>query len=94
MDMTMNRSAVHSFLEALNGKIFSVDFIKRSTGEKRTMRATTNYRKHLAGGEAAYDFSAKSLIPVWDLDKKAFRSIPTDSVMVIRALGATITVRD
>lgn len=90
----MKRDGVHKFLRSLNGKFFTVEFVKRTTGEYRVMRATTNYESKTVGGSLSYDADAKSLIPVWDLDKKAFRSIPTDAVKVIRALGATVTVID
>jgi hypothetical protein len=88
----LTRGQIHNFLRSLNGSFFSVDFIKRTTGELRTMRATTNYKSKLVGGVLKYDADEKKLIPVWDMDKKAFRSIPTDSVLVIRAKGAEIKV--
>lgn len=90
---TIEKAQVHGFLRSLNGKFFTVEFIKRSTGEIRVMRATTNYQSKLAGGDLAYDANAKSLIPVWDMDKKAFRSIPTDAVLRIVALGNTYEVK-
>jgi hypothetical protein len=56
------------------------------------MRATTNYQSKLVGGSLKYDADAKALIPVWDMEKKAFRSIPTDAVLRIVALGNTYKV--
>lgn len=94
MEQTIVRDSVAEFLKSLNGKFFTVEFVKRSNGEVRVMRATTNYESHLAGGSPAYNFDEKKLIPVWDLDKKGFRSIPTDSVLVIRAKGDTYKVVD
>jgi len=93
MDITINRDAVHTFIRNLNGKFFTVEFVKRSTGEVRIMRATTNYESKTVGGLMKYDANAKSLIPVWDMDKKAFRSIPTDAVLRIKALGNTYEVK-
>ena len=96
---TMTRADVHDFLRSLNGKIFTVEFTKRTTGELRLMRCTTNYKKHLAGGELAYNPTEKHLIPVVDLDllrqgdKRPFRSIPTDAVIRIRALGNEYEVK-
>jgi hypothetical protein len=91
--MEMEKAKVHEFLRSLKGKFFTVEFIKRSTGEVRIMRATTNYESKLAGGDLGYDANEKALIPVWDLEKKAFRSIPTDSVLRIVALGNTYEVK-
>jgi len=67
-----------------NSKKFQVEFVKRSTGEVRIMNATTQYEQHLKGGQLSYDPVEKKLLPVWDLDKEAFRSIPLDAVLVIR----------
>lgn len=96
--LIIQRDAVHAFLRGLNGKFFTIEFIKRTTGEARTMRATTNYQKHLAGGTLKYDADAKALIPVIDLDilptgNNPFRSIPTDAVLRIRALGNEYEVK-
>ena len=91
--MEMEKAKVHQFLRSLNGKFFTVEFTKRSTGEVRIMRATTNYESKLAGGDLGYDANEKALIPVWDLEKKAFRSIPTDAVIRIVALGNTYEVK-
>ena len=94
MTKQLNRSEVREFLGELKGKFFTVEFIKRSTNELRVMNCTTNYTSKLAGGEAAYDFNAKQLLPVYDLQKKGFRSIPLDAVLVIRVKGETFEVTD
>ncbi len=91
--MELQKDAVHGFLRSLNGKFFTIEFIKRTTGEVRVMRATTNYTSKLAGGDLGYDANEKALIPVWDLEKKAFRSIPTDAVLRIKALGNEYEVK-
>jgi hypothetical protein len=94
METTLLRDDVADFLRSLKGSFFTIEFIKRSTGENRVMTATTNYQTKLAGGEAAYDFTEKKLLPVWDLTNKGFRSIPTDAVLTIKAKGNTYTVTD
>lgn len=96
----IKRDEVHNFLRNLNGKIFSVEFIKRSDGSLRVMRATTNYQSRLVGGVMTYNPTEKQLIPVLDLDAvakndpkdKGIRSIPTDAVLRIHALGMKIEV--
>lgn len=93
MSQTIKRADVHNFLRSLNGKFFTIEFTKRTTGELRVMRATTNYQTKLAGGSLKYNADELALIPVWDLDKKAFRSIPTDAVIRIRALGQELEVK-
>ena len=93
MKQVINRDSVHSFLRTLNGKFFTIEFIKRTDGSLRVMRATTNYKSKVVGGVLKYDADAKHLIPVWDLEKKQFRSIPTDAVLRIRALGNEYEVK-
>ena len=89
----ITKAEVLPLLQTLRGKFFTVEFIKRTTGERRVMNCTTNYESKLAGGEPAYDFNEKQLIPVWDLGKRAFRSIPLDSVLVIKANGIVFQVK-
>ena len=76
-----------------NSKRFTVEFIKRSTLELRVMNATTRYEEHLKGGELKYDTVEKGLLPVWDLDKQAFRSIPLDAVILIKVGRRKYTVK-
>ena len=64
---TITTTEAARLIEASNGKIFSVTFTKRTTGESRTMRAMLgeNTRKGLAGGPAAYDPKAHDLLWVY-----------------------------
>lgn len=79
------RTDVRDFIDSLHGQFFTVEFTKRSTGELRRMNASRNYRSLLVGGHAKYDATAKNLVVVRDEGKNAIRSIPLDSVIVIRA---------
>jgi hypothetical protein len=93
-EQTLKRESVGDFLKSLNGKFFTVEFIKRTSGERRVMRATTNYESLLKGGEAKYNFDEKKLLPVRDLEAQAFRSIALDAVLVIRANGNIYNITD
>lgn len=92
MHATIKRDDLRAFLTGLHGQFFTVEFIKRSTGELRTMNATLNYRSLLVGGAAKYDAKEKGLLVVRDEGKNAIRSIPLDSVLVIRAKGNSYEV--
>lgn len=70
-----------------NGAIFGVDFVKRTTGEVRKMTARLGVKKHLKGGEAAYDAAAKDLIFVYDVAAKGYRSIALDAIKAVRFGG-------
>lgn len=83
----MTRRAAIQFICESEGKFFSVKFTKRTTGESRTMRCRTGVTKHLTGGGAKYSFSEKDLIPVYDMDKEAYRSIPLEGITDIMVKG-------
>ncbi len=54
--------------------IFSATFIKKN-GDERKMLCRLNVIKHLKGGELAYDAKARNLLPVFDMQKEAYRMI-------------------
>lgn len=97
MTKVMTPSDIRDLLGETPG-FFSVTFTKRTTGERREMNCMWGVKKHLKGGEAAYDFNAKGLIPVWETEESrrkhsgsirpgdaGYRSIPVDAITQIRA---------
>lgn len=68
-----------------NGRIFSVKFVKRTNNEIRTMNCRLGVTKHLKGGEQGYDPKDHNLITVWDLQKKAYRSINLETVFALNS---------
>lgn len=66
-----------------NGKIFTVRFIKRSTGEFRTMNCRLDVKKHLKGGTKAYNDADHRLLTVYDLKSKGYRCIPLEGLTEI-----------
>ena len=81
-----------ALIEKSNGKMFSVEFVKRTTGEHRKMVARLGVKKHLAGGDAAYNFAARGLVSVYDVQKKGYRTIPTESISTLTIGGSTYTI--
>jgi len=80
--------SVENFLAyARSGRAFSVEFVKRTTGEVRRMQARCGVKAHLAGGAPAYDFAEKKLVPVWDFNKEDYRCIPLDSIIWVKLKG-------
>ena len=77
---------------ATNGKMFSVEFVKRTTGEHRKMVARLGVKKHLAGGDAAYNFIEKGLVSVFDVQKGGYRAIPLDAISTLVVGGTTYTI--
>jgi hypothetical protein len=70
-----------------DGKIFSVEFIKRTTGERRHMVARLGVKSHLKGGTKSFDDREKNLLTVFDVQKNGYRSIPLDAIIRVKIGG-------
>jgi hypothetical protein len=69
---------------ARTGRIFTVEFIKRTNGELRTMVCRRGVRKGLTGRGMNYDPLSKALLTVWDVHKGAYRMISLDALVALR----------
>ena len=77
------------FIESVSdGTIFSVDFVKRTTGEIRHMVCRRGVTKHLKGGELGYNAKEKDLLSVFDMQKNGYRMISLDSLITLKCHGA------
>ena len=93
MSKAIKLAEAAEMIRSSNGAIFGVDFVKRTTGEVRKMTARLGVKKHLKGGEAAYDAAAKDLIFVYDITKKAYRSVALDEITAVRFGGEVYEVK-
>jgi len=69
------------------GRIFGVSFVKRTTGELRTMSCRLGVKKFLRGGQLAYSPAEKQLLTVFDMGKKAYRCIPIEGIQSLSVGG-------
>lgn len=83
------RKATQTIRELAGDTIFSVVFIKRTTGELREMQCRLNCSKDVKGGERSYDPAEKSLLVVYDTVKLGWRSIPVDAIQSAKIRGIT-----
>lgn len=74
---------VDEFRSIVGGKIFSAVFIKQN-GEVRKMVARLGVKSHLKGGELSYDPSTRNNLIVFDLEKRAYRTIKFDNLLQIK----------
>lgn len=72
-----------------DGTIFRVEFIKRTTGELRTMVCRTGVKKGVKGTGLSFDPFAKGLMPVFDMQKQEFRMINLESLISLKFKGKT-----
>ncbi len=84
-----------------NGRIFTAIFIKRTTGERRTMTCRLGVKKHVKGVGMAYKPEDHNLIGVYDMQyaaqvnpEKAYRMIDLESVMEIHSGGEIIFLKN
>jgi hypothetical protein len=69
------------------GTIFGVTFIKRTNGDRRHMICRLGVSKGVTGTGSAYDPAEHGLLPVYDMYKHDWRSIPVDAIERIRVRG-------
>jgi hypothetical protein len=67
--------------------IFNVEFVKRTTGEMRSMTCRTGVTKGTSGGSMGYDPREHGLLPVYDVRALGFRSVPVDALVGVTMDG-------
>lgn len=90
----MTRQQAVKLIRTTKGLIFSVSFVKRTTGEVRDMVCRQGVKKYLKGGPAAYNFSSKGLISVFDMQKVQYRCIPIEGLQKVSVYGKTFQVQE
>ena len=83
----MTRQEFSDWVGQQEGRIFSLAFVKRTTGEVREMVCRRGVTAHLKGGPAAYNAAEKNLITVYDMQKNGYRSIPVENVLRVKRDG-------
>jgi hypothetical protein len=86
---TINTKFRADIIYNTKGKFFTVEFIKRTDNTLRRMNARTGVKKHLVGGDQAYNPREKDLIVVFDMEKLAHRSIPIENIKKLKFAGTT-----
>ena len=79
--------------EMQSGKFFTVEFIKKD-GTRRLMNCRTGVKKHTTGKGLSFNPIAKSLLPVFDVQKKDYRFINLSTVIWIQINGVKYWVTD
>jgi len=74
--------------------IFTVDFIKRTTGELRKMVCRFGVTSALQGGEKSFKDSDHDLKTVFDMQKQAYRSIALESIIRMRIHGQKYLIEE
>lgn len=92
--VTPSRLALITQDHTTRGTIFSACWRKRSDGTLRrgTFRNSKTMTKGKVGGEMAYDPASKGLLPVYDMDKRGYRSIDLEALVYVKVGGTEYRV--
>lgn len=82
---------IEQFKREVKGKFFSVTFIKKD-GTLREMTARLGVKKHLRGGPSK-DLGV-NMLTVFDVQKKAYRTVNFEQLISLRYNGKMITNKD
>ncbi len=74
------------------GRIFTVVFKKRTTGEIRVMNCRFEVKSALKGGTLRYVPREKNLMVVYDMQKQAYRSINLEDILELLIDGKQFMV--
>jgi hypothetical protein len=93
MTKLINKVEAVEILKSINdGTIFTVTFVKRTTGEVRTMNCRRGVTKYTKGGTLGYDATKKNLLSVYDVKSEGYRMINLDDVREVKANGKVFSV--
>ena len=90
--MKISRKQATDLIKGSRGRVFGVEFIKRSTGEVRTMSARTGVAKYVTGEGLKFSPSKKNLIAVFDMNKQGYRMINLEGLTSLRFNGSRMTI--
>ena len=79
-------------IEESEGKIFSVVFRKRTTGEWRKLIGRLGVRKDVNGTGLKYDPETKHLMTVYDMQNQGWRMINKNSITELQTKGESYVI--
>ena len=82
----MNNAEILNIINKSEGKIFSAIFLKKD-GTVRRMRCRLSVKKGVTGKGMAYNPIKRGLLPVFDMDKNAFRMININTLTSLKVNG-------
>ena len=91
--MKISREKAREKLLSADNTMFSVVFIKRTTGEVRRMLCRTGVRKYLSGGELKFIPIRKGLLSVYDMQSKGYRFINLETLVSFKLGGINYEVQ-
>lgn len=73
--MKISKVTAIEMIRGSKGRVFGVTFIKRTTGEVRTMQARLGVKKGVTGEGLKFNPKDYALIPVYEMPMQQFRMV-------------------
>ncbi len=83
----LRRRNIYRWLMATNGRVFSVTFIKRSTGKDKTIRARLGVKTKINGKGMRYNTHGRKIILVFDINMRKYKCIPIEGIEAVSYRG-------
>jgi len=90
--MFIDKDTAIQMIKDSKGKIFGVTFTKRTTGDIRNMSARLGVSKGVTGEGLKYDPESKQLLTVYDMRKKQYRMLNTETLSQLNIQGRTYSI--
>ncbi len=84
----MSIQNIKDHIDSLNGKFFTVKFIKKN-GDERVMTARTGVKKYLHGGVSRN--SNPNHVIVFDVNARGYRTVDLENVFELHSQGYKFT---
>ena len=91
--MKIDKDTAKKYIYNTNGKIFSAVFTKKD-GEKRKMVCRRGVSKYVTGKGLGFNPGSRNLIGVFDMQKRAYRFINSNTLEQITVQGKTYTIKE
>ena len=92
MDKRIDKDTAIQMIKDSKGKIFGVTFIKRTTGDIRNMSARLGVSKGVTGEGLNYNPESKQLLTVYDMHKKQYRMLNTETLSQLNIQGQLYSI--
>ena len=90
--MFIDKDTAIQMIKDSKGKIFGVTFIKRTTGDIRNMSARLGVSKGVTGEGLKYNPESKQLLTVYDMHKKQYRMLNTETLSQLNIQGQLYSI--
>lgn len=90
---TLNREQLKYILKNSKGKIMTIAYRKKD-GTLRTINTRTGVKKDITGKGLTYNPDEYGYVILWDLNKKAYRTVNTNTVTTLKGGGEIYKIQE